>query len=798
MLDDYIKIFDRSVSVEIKSKKHLFVKGKSEINDKIFFDIENENILKNFILTFNLNSKMNTGERTIKFYYRFVDEKNYCVFSIKDGQSIKFEIVGNGEDKIQTSWIKITEENLFDDKLSFILSVFEETTTVIMDESVVLNIEHTPETEGKIGIQFLSGEKDEFNLTLEDFSISSEVLQFQPILEMPKKPDAFFMVANDFYEQDRYDLALFYYKRGLIYGAADDKIYNRIGNLYYLIEEFENAKNYYFTAMNNKPEKKEYKINYGRSLLSTNKVEEAKIIFEELLNEGIEDVELFVDYATLLMKKKIFSDALIYLGKASELSKDNFAILSKIGKCLITLDQIDEGKKNLLQAAKILEKQDPSSSVIVLKYSIEKKIDTESVKLLSKILERSHEYKEIYDLIKKCRFEIEFDSEMLDLLINSELELEMYDQAIEEFKKYDDEEIVPRFRFLKAKALIYTGNYEDAEKDLNTLFEMKDNKDISINELVYLKIVLCSRTSNYDNLAKVYKMVQKDKPFYENVVVEYGKILVDVGKFEEAIKVLESIKENFKDDAEYLYNLGLAYSGIGDHYEAKNHLVLAFKRSENPEIVLAFVNVLFYTKDYHEAISIIESYSKILPKDGRIENMLGNIYLALNNIQVAQSYYYKALEIDDQNEEFGLNLAELFYKIKDYQNAYMITSQIVKKNSFDRAKALHLRVKSHIYNTLNCDSCKTEWDFSKEAGDVNFNPENFASLPDTAPAGVCPKCGKIYCKACVKGAPLIDAKCPVCSTVLNYNLPGLRIIASGFLKPKKTLEIEPMTDLLSL
>ena len=264
--------------------------------------------------------------------------------------------------------------------------------------------------------------------------------------------------------------------------------------------------------------------------------------------------------------------------------------------------------------------------------------------------------------------------------------------------------------------------------------------------------------------------------------------MVDNNEYEKAIETFMNIKKDKDNKPELLYNIALAYSELKEYLLAKEHLLKAFRINESPQIVFLLANILIHTMEYKEALNILTTYYNTLPKDGSVDNLIGNIYLANNKIPEAQKYYYKALGIDKENEEYALNLAESFYRLKDYKNAFHITKQIVKKEKFDRAKTLHMKVKSHLFVTLSCSGCSNYWDISVDENSQkgqDFKNEQVADLPKDAPAGICHKCNLIYCKSCVKGLPEIDATCPRCGTTLKFDTPSLKIIGNKFLQSEK-------------
>ncbi|HOJ65048.1 MAG TPA: tetratricopeptide repeat protein [Spirochaetota bacterium] len=780
----------------INKKDNIIISGvfQKENSD---FDIEYTKIVKNAIISFQLDSRMEVGTNEIKFYFRYRDNLNHCYFIIKGGQYIKFAIVANGKPSIQTSFLKISNHNLFNEKYYFILSIFESSTTVVIDNEIIFNIEHTPEEEGRIGISFYSEKDQSFNLSFNGFTISDDILDLEPILNIVKKSDPYFMLANDFYEQNRYDMALIYYKRGLLFGKGDHKIYNRIGNILFLIEEYKNAVFYYRLALQENSSKIDYKINLGRALIRSGEDEDGIKLLEEAINNNIEDVDMFVDYASVWIKRGLYEKALLYLSKAYEMAPDNPAVLSKMGKILIeknwvkepseeNFKEIKKGKEYLLKAAKIFYEKDPSSSVIILKYSLNKGYDPETLKFLAKILIENQDYKDIYEILKKGQIELIFDEDLIEMLIEAEFKLELYDYALKEFDKIAN--FTPKMKFLKAKTLILTNHIDEG---LNLLSEIEKDfvNDDNINEFIYLRLYAASQNENKKDIKELFSKALAGKPYYDKVLEEYGKILVDEKKYNEALdifsKISKDIISNVNENPELHFNIGLAYLGIGDYFLANKYFKIAFNIVKTPSIIYYLASSMFYLKQYTDALDFVLEYYDTLPDDGNKDNLLGNIYLALGRIGEAQKHYYKALSIDDENEEFGLNLAESFYRLNDYENAYMIVKQIVKKDKFDRAKTMYLKLKSHLFDTLSCANCTTEWDIPKNSENVKIDKEDLKDLPSYAPAGFCSKCNKIYCKECVKGLPDVDAICPICKSILTFNHNGLNIIAKNIINEKK-------------
>jgi Tfp pilus assembly protein PilF len=359
----------------------------------------------------------------------------------------------------------------------------------------------------------------------------------------------------------------------------------------------------------------------------------------------------------------------------------------------------------------------------------------------------------------------------------------MHDQVLKEFEYFRDKQVSPRIRLLKARALIACGEFESGMHDLLELKKDIHVLDISINEVTALELSALSGSGNLENVDEIYRQANKKKSGHTRVRVEYGKILVDLGRHEEAVSILNSVMPEYDHDPVVLYNLGLACHSLDDFLIGRDYLLKAQALSPgSPLIMFALASTLYYTKEYPEALKLARICYDELPRDGKTDNLLGNIFLGLNMITEAQKSYYQALELDPDNEEFALNLAESFYQLKDYENALMITRQLVKDDAMDRAKSLHLRLKSHLYENLKCSGCGEEWDFPKAREDATLEMSRLDELPSNAPAGFCKSCRKVYCRNCAPGTPGTDALCPDCKTTLTYDMPGVRIIADRIIR----------------
>lgn len=375
-------------------------------------------------------------------------------------------------------------------------------------------------------------------------------------------------------------------------------------------------------------------------------------------------------------------------------------------------------------------------------------------------------------------------TELFEILLTSILQLGFYEQALNEFNKLTDNLYSPYIQLLKIKTLIANGKYNEALSESENLEKKLPDESVDDNQLISLKLHILSHLEKYDNCKDLFNKAEKGKPFYDKVEEEYGKILVDLKDFDNALKILENAYKTGNHSMELSYNLALTYNALEYFADSKELLLELYYKARSPQIVYALATTLFYTRDYQEGLSILLENLENMPREGKIDNLLGNYYMALGKIANAQKFYYSALELDKDHPEYALNLAESFYKLNDFDNALMITKQLVTEGVFDRAKTLHLKIKSHLYEIVKCDICGREWEINKNYQESDINNEDLSDLPLEAPAGKCEKCGKTFCRTCVSGIPIVEAECPECEVKLQYDNKITRLIARQYLPGK--------------
>lgn len=161
--------------------------------------------------------------------------------------------------------------------------------------------------------------------------------------------------------------------------------------------------------------------------------------------------------------------------------------------------------------------------------------------------------------------------------------------------------------------------------------------------------------------------------------------LLEKARYYEAVLLLELFKSAMPDDVDFLYNLGMAYSDIGeferaitnlhhlielkpDHVNGRVALGVAYMRQGQDRQAVAELRkavsddagnpwanrnlgaCLLRLGEYQEALPYLKQATTLNPADERAWYGLGQAYELTGNIDDADSAYHKVLEIDEYGE----------------------------------------------------------------------------------------------------------------------------------------------------
>ncbi len=179
------------------------------------------------------------------------------------------------------------------------------------------------------------------------------------------------------------------------------------------------------------------------------------------------------------------------------------------------------------------------------------------------------------------------------------------------------------------------------------------------------------------------------------VFSNYGIILNDIGKLQEAEKFTRKAIQLKPDLAEANSNLGSILRVLGKSKEAEKFTRKAIELK--PDFVMAYFNLGNILKDIgklQEAEKFTRKAIELKPDLAEANSNLGNILRDLGKLEEAENFYKKAIQLDPNNENIRNNLISLLtrYKPKNISSnrLYIIN---------ERFRGIHLR--SQDNNLIN-------------------------------------------------------------------------------------------------
>ncbi len=374
------------------------------------------------------------------------------------------------------------------------------------------------------------------------------------------------------------------------------------------------------------------------SVIHTEKGDVEKSVFslERMKEQFQDDPEVLYNLGTAYLKTGQVEKAYKVLSRAFELKPDK-----KVGKALIKVSLSLGMKQEALKVYREISAGDPHLLFEYANLLFQVGKPRRALKIYMEALDGAR------DPELKAKILANLGS-VSDLLGNSEEAINYLKEAL---KLKDD----PLFRYNLAIALKNAGKPVEAIQQLKRVIQDSPHMVDAWRLLAQLlstrgeqkeALVILRRAVRYNpdsavlhlELARLYKaMGLMDKSLTEydlasagssvrlTALLEKGVLLMNMGRFNEAVSVLNKVVEEFPSSPEARYDLALAYIKVGYLTFAEDQL----KQAKN------------LTKD-----------KKLLSK---IYSSLGHIEYKKGNLDQAKAYYEKALSLDSTNANARVN-----------------------------------------------------------------------------------------------------------------------------------------------
>jgi len=294
-----------------------------------------------------------------------------------------------------------------------------------------------------------------------------------------------------------------------------------------------------------------------------------------------------------------------------------------------------------------------------------------------------------------------FDSEEFESIIiyylesgNSSMANKAIKMAIEQYPKNTS------ILLLKVEALIFENNIGEAEKIIDSLYEIDRNN----SEIIIQKSRILSKRKKHSKSINLLKKISKDCEFYSDALVMIGKEYLFIDNFENAKEKFKDYIKNHQLDYAVLNNLLYCFDALGNTDNTINYLNDFLEENPYCEVAWHQLGKQYLKKDlFKEALtafdfaiisddSFVGAYlemGKVLEKLNKINQAIEQYEIVtkidepnpfalyriacchnkLGNIELAISYYNKTVEEDPIHDSAWMSLATSYYKQKDYLEA---------------------------------------------------------------------------------------------------------------------------------
>ncbi len=303
-------------------------------------------------------------------------------------------------------------------------------------------------------------------------------------------------------------------------------------------------------------------------------------------------------------------------------------------------------------------------------------------------------------MIKSNKF-LFFDTEEFESIIiyylesgNSSMANKALKMAIEQYPKNTS------ILLLKVEALIFENKIEEAEKIIDSLYEIDKNN----SEIIIQKSRILSKRKKHSKSINLLKKIDKDCEFYSDALIMTGKEYLFIDNFENAKEKFKEYIKDYQLDYAVLNNLLYCFDALGNTDDTINYLNNFLEENPYCEVAWHQLGKQYLKKElFKEALtafdfaiisddSFVGAYlemGKVLEKLNKINQAIEQYEIVtkidepnpfalyriacchnkLGNIELAISYYIKTVTEDPVHDGAWMSLATNYYKQKDYLEA---------------------------------------------------------------------------------------------------------------------------------
>jgi tetratricopeptide (TPR) repeat protein len=533
--------------------------------------------------------------------------------------------------------------------------------------------------------------------------------------------------GNKYFAEEKYDLAIEEYKKGVEIKPDFYEAYFNWGNALFEQIKFEEAEKKFEKAAELKPDDYEAYFNWGNALYYQGKFEEAAEKFKKVVELKNDFYKAYGNWGIALDDQGKFEEAAEKYKKVLELKLDDYRAYGNWGVTLAKQGKFEEAEEKFKKVIE-LKTDDQKPYLTYLNWGIilakqgkfeeaaekfEKAADlkNDDYNAYANWGSSLYEQRKFDESAEKYRKASELKPDAYETYINWGIALAKqgkFEEAAEKFKKAaelkPDDQII---YFNWGNTLDDQGKYEEAEEKIKKALELKPD----YQEAYLVWGIVLYEQKKYLEAAEKFKNASELKPDDQEAYFYWGNTLLKRHLYDETEKKYQKTLELNPDYDAAIYNLGYLSWIKGECKEALEEWKKAkTKYKEKIEkygdktkasVFLGLGRILaFFLDDQEEAEKIFKKGLETYPDDIELLSCLIKLYLSKKEDKGDNTRYWIArglfekLKINLKSkgilEKNSLLLGHLYFYFEMFDSARKEFIEIIKKEGDNQESLSYL------------------------------------------------------------------------------------------------------------
>jgi len=212
-------------------------------------------------------------------------------------------------------------------------------------------------------------------------------------------------------------------------------------------------------------------------------------------------------------------------------------------------------------------------------------------------------------------------------------------------------------RLLRAQALTYLGDHLGAHEQLNYLPEDLDPGTLA--EVYFVRALIYENQQEYDSMFLALKEAAAYDAEMRHCLEKLMSAVQHTRNYEESITLHEQIIDENPYSTVAWHNLGLSHAYLGNYDEALEALEYAYLADESNEPAYRErADLAFELQRYALTLEICEEIQQLFGEEGDLLLRMGQCHLRLKHLDAAKSFLKQALQQDSHCDEAYFHLGE--------------------------------------------------------------------------------------------------------------------------------------------